>query len=104
MGWWVEAGIGLVMVVLGLVTASARVLRGPVWLRGRRDVITGAPLPDVRAEGTGSVALGGWILVQAWWLRAGPDDPRVTAVATALGACFLACALGFNLWSLRLRR
>jgi hypothetical protein len=103
MGWWVEAVLGLAMVIIGLVTASARVLRGPAWLWGRRDAVTGAPPPDVRAAGTGSAALGGWVLVQAWWLLAGPDDPRVTAVATALGVCFLACSFGFDLWAVRLR-
>ena len=100
---WVEVVVGLFLVAVGVVTVSVRVLPGPAWIWGVRDADTKAALPAVRASGTGTIALGGWFLVEAWLFTA-PHDPRVTAAAFVIGLCFLGCSIGFNIWSLQLRR
>ena len=101
---WVQVVAGLFLVVVGLATASSRVLPGPAWMWGARDPVTGAPLPAVRASGTGAIAMGGWLLLQAWFWLAAPRDPWVVAATVAVGLCFLGCAVGFDVWSIRLRR
>lgn len=100
---WVEVVVGVVLVAVGLVMALARVLPGPAWIWGVRDTDTRAAMPAVRASGTGTMALGGFLLVEAWFFGE-PHDPRVVAAAFAVGLCFLGCSIGFNLWSLQLRR
>jgi hypothetical protein len=66
MMWWVEAGTGLCLIVLGWVMAFARVLPGPAWMWGRRDAVTGAPTPAVRASGAAQIAMGGGLVALAW--------------------------------------
>jgi hypothetical protein len=104
---WSSAGdvvVGIGLVVTGWVTASSRVLPAPSWFWGARDVITGAPLPSVRASGIGSIALGGFYLATAWLWLAGPDDSATATAALALSLCFLCCTVAFNQWAVRLRR